>query len=222
MKKLILFSFIGLMFGSLCKAQNFEGIINLTVQNIEKNEIAQIIWKMQNGNHRMEFKGSAKDKNYSYTLLILKNETKAKLLTEANGQKIVYTVGIPSSTNDNVKYFDHAFPSSNRMIAGYHAEQITLKAVDRRTIAWISKDLPFSLDDLPPTLKANGVLNYFLLRNISGIPVELESIDATGKVLFSQKITSIQKIKISESEFIVGSEYQDPANVLKAEPIKTE
>ncbi len=203
-------------------AQNFEGIIIMSVTNAEKNDNAEIVWKMKGEKSRLEYSGKAGDRNYNYILLLSTSEAKAKILTEANGQKVVYTVGIPSSQNDNVRYIDHTFTSSNKMIDGFQAEQVTLKAADRRTVCWVSKDAPLTSEMLPSALKANGVFNYFSLHKIKGIPLEMETIDATGNIIFSQKISSIKPAAISENEFTIGSEYADPNEILKSTPAKTQ
>lgn len=203
-------------------AQNFEGIIKMSITNAEKSDNAEIVWKMKGDKSRLEYVGKAGDRSYNYVLLLNNAEAKAKILTEANGQKVVYTVGIPSSQNDNVRYVDHIFTSSNKMIDGFLAEQVTLKAADRRTVCWVSKDSPLTVEMLPSALKANGVFNYFSIHKIKGVPLEMETIDASGNVIFSQKISSIKPVTVNENEFTVGSEYADPNEILKSTPTKTQ
>lgn len=199
-------------------AQSFEGIIKMSIANAEKNDNAEVVWKMKGEKSRLEYVGNSGDRKYNYVLLMSASEPKAKILTEANGQKVVYTVGVPASQNDNVRYTDHSFTSSNKMIDGIHVEQVTLKAADRRTVCWVSKDAPITVEMLPPALKANGVLNYFSANKIKGIPLEMETLDTNGKVIFSQKITSVKPANISENEFVISSEYADPSEILKASP----
>lgn len=216
--KKIFFTILSVLIFNLSQAQSFEGIIKMNITNAEKNETSNIVWKMKGNKSRLEYTGSVGDKNYSYVLLMNNAETKVKILTEANGKKVVYTTSVPASTNDNVRYLDHTYLSSNKMIDTYDAEQLTLKAPDKRTVCWISKEAPLTVDMLPPALKANGVLTYFMLKNIKGMPLEIETFDANGKVIFSQKITSIKSAALNDSEFEAGSEYIDPTQVLRAEP----
>lgn len=217
-KQLFSIALFIISFGNIF-AQNFEGIINMTITNAEKSENSNIVWKMKNGKNRLEYNGSVGDKKYNYVILMNANDPKVKILTEANGQKVVYTTAVPSSTNDNIRYVDHTYTSSNKMIDTYHAEQVTLKTSDKRTVCWVSKDVPLTLDMLPAALKANGVMTYFMLKNLKGMPLEIETVDATGKVLFSQKITSVKSAKLVDAEFEVGAEYVDPTKVLRAEPL---
>lgn len=203
-------------------AQSFEGIIKMSITNAEKSETSDIVWKMKGEKSRLEYVGVAGERSYNYVLLLSTTEAKAKILSEANGQKVVYTVGIPSSTTDNVKYIDHTYTSSNKMIDGYHTEQVTLKAADRRTSCWVSKEVPLTVDMMPSALKANGVMNYFLAHKIKGVPMEMETIDASGKIIYSQKITSLKVANISENEFVIGSEYVDPTHILKSDGTKNQ
>jgi hypothetical protein len=217
-KMMIIASMMCLLLFSNLAAQNFEGIIYLRMVNAEKNEKTNVIWKMKNGNHRLEYTGTMDDKSFHYAFILRNGETKMKILTEANGQKVVYTSNIPPLTADNVRYYDHSFASNNKMIDKYAAEQVTLKAPDKYTVCWISKDVPLTIDMLPAMLRASGVLNYFLMKKIAGFPMEIESFDATGKLIFSQKITSVVKTSVNDDEFVVGSEYADPTKVLRLEP----
>lgn len=214
---------VALVFSNIIvNAQSFEGIINMSISNAEKGDNAEVVWKMKGEKSRLEYVGSSGDKSYNYVLLMSTSEAKAKILTNANGKKVVYTVGVPSSQNDNVRYIEHSFTSSSKMIGGFHAEQLTLKSADRRTICWVSKDAPITTEMLPASLKANGVFNYMGMHKIKGIPLEMETVDASGKTIFSQKITSIKAANISDNEFVVGSDYLDPSEILKAEPTKTQ
>jgi hypothetical protein len=216
-KIVILTSAFCIAFGNLF-AQNFEGVITMNMHTPEKNERANIVWKMKNGNSRLEYSGSLDGKPFQYVFILRSDDTKVKILTEANGQKVVYTSNSPGSNADNTKYYDHSFTSSNKVIDKYTAEQVTLKATDRRTTCWLSKDVPLTIEMLPSMLKANGVLTYFLMKKLAGFPMEIESFDATGKLIFSQKITSVKPTPVSDNEFVVGSEYADPTKVLRAEP----
>jgi hypothetical protein len=198
-------------------AQGFEGIIKMSIYNAEKNDKSEIVWKMKGNKSRLEYVGASGDKNYNYVLLLSTTEPKAKILTETNGQKMVYTVGIPSGGTDNVRYVEHTYTSNNKLIESYHAEQVTIKAADRRTTCWVSKDVPLTIDMMPAALKQNGVLNYFFAHKINSFPMEIETLNAEGKVIFSQKVTSVKAANISENEFVVGADYVDPAKVLKME-----
>lgn len=208
----------GISDGHFIMAQSFEGIIHLKMTNAEKNEKTSVVWKMKNGNHRLEYSGTIEDKPFQYAFLLKNGETKMKILTEAKGQKVVYTSNIPPLTADNVRYYDHTFASNTKMIDKYTAEQLSLKSPDRQTICWITRESPISIDMLPPMLKASGVLNYFLSRKINGFPLEIESYDPTGKLIFSQKIIAILKTSINDNEFEVSSDYADPTKVLRVEP----
>jgi hypothetical protein len=198
-------------------AQNFEGTITMNMFTADKNERSNIVWKMKNGNNRMEYTGSQNDKPYSYVFIFNNNETKVKILTETNGQKMVYTSNMPPSNVDKGMYYDHSYTSSNKLIDKYHAEQVTLKAADKRTTCWVSKDVPVTIEMLPGMLKANGVLTYFLTQKLQGFPMEIESFSSDGKLIMSQKMTSVKPGAISDNEFVVGSEYLDPAKVMKVQ-----
>jgi hypothetical protein len=215
--KIIITTGILLFFFTNLFAQNFEGVITMNMNTPEKNERATIQWKMKNGNNRLEYTGTQGDKPFTYVFIFSNTGSKVKILTETNGQKVVYTSNIPPSNTDNERYYEHSFTGSRKVIDKYAVEQITLKSAEKRTACWISKDVPLTIDMLPPMLKANGVLNYFLLRKIEGFPMEIESFDAAGKLIFSQKITAVKPVALSDDEFVVGSEYIDPAKVMKVD-----
>jgi len=215
-KFIILTGTLFIAFGNLF-AQNFEGTINMSMFTAEKNERSNIVWKMKNGNNRLEYIGSQNDKPYSFIFIFNNNDTKVKILTETNGQKVVYTSNMPPSNVDKSMYYDHTYTSSNKMIEKYHAEQVTLKSTDKRTTCWVSKDVPITIEMLPPMLKANGVLTYFFTQKLQGFPMEIESFSSDGKLIMSQKITSVKSGAISENEFVVGSEYMDPTKILKVQ-----
>ena len=103
-------------FGNLF-AQNFEGIINMSMFTAEKNERSNIVWKMKNGNNRLEYTGSQNDKPYSFVFIFNNTDTKVKILTENNGQKVVYTSNMPKILSREGKA--HSFQCSTLCENGY-------------------------------------------------------------------------------------------------------
>ncbi len=213
--KIILLSAFFALSTLFISAQNFEGIVTINMYVAEKNDNVTIVWKIKGDKHRLEYEGTMGERKYNQVMLIDNKEPKMKLLVESKGEKKVYTSNVPPSSFDNTRYVEHSFESNVRMIESYKADQLTLKSPERRTVCWMSKEVPLSIDILPKNLRANGAFSYFQLRKITGFPLEIEIIGADGKVLVSQKIISIKATPISDDEFVVGSEYMDPAAIMK-------
>jgi hypothetical protein len=75
-------------------AQSFEGELSLTTNNPSMQEESVVRWITSNGNHKLVMNGTANGKSYNLTVLLLKNESSVRILTEINGAKSMFVTPI--------------------------------------------------------------------------------------------------------------------------------
>lgn len=207
---LMLISFASIVFGQ----ESFEGIVGMTTINNEMQEKADIKWYIKNGNHRLEYTGSKAGESYSYVFLIPQGSNLMQMLSDADGKKVVYDIPKNAITNGIQTNYGSTLEKTDasKLISGFAAYKIKVEAPDRISTVWASDKTPLSMNDMPAILLNNSVLKQMQEQGIIAIPLEITSTNTGGSLLYSQKITSIQKQSLSDDLFEVPAEYQSLKN----------
>ncbi len=203
---LLLFIFIT----SFCFAQNFEGVVNFTMQNHSVGEVSEIVWSKKGDNHRLDINTTVGEHQYDYTLLFLENDPMLKMLSDAGGEKWVYET--PISVLDG----------KDQSLAG--AREVkdlpTFGKLARTCKSWILENAflrsefcldeagELALSDFPPLIRAANYFRFLEKRNIVATPMEIHTYDLEGLPLYSQTIESVQSKGISVSVFRIPDGYE--------------
>lgn len=206
----ILISFSSILFGQ----ESFEGVIDMTTINNEMQEKAEIRWYIKNGNHRLEYSGTKAGESYSYVFLISQGSNLMQMLSEADGKKVVYEIPKNAITNSIPASYGATMDKTDatKLISGFAAYMIKVEAPEKISTVWASEKTPLSMNDMPAILMNNSVLKEMKAKGINAIPLEITSTNTGGNLLYSQKITSIQKQSLSDDLFEVPAEYQSLKN----------
>ncbi len=185
---------------SLAHAQNFEGVVHLSMNDFIKGENSEIIWKMKGDRHALFYSSKTKGNETQYKIIANATDTRAKILAETNGQKVAYDAVIPVS-EEKMPYIKHTYTGKTKNIAGFDAEEIILIAADKTTVCFVAKTYPLKTEQLPVILKSNPVMGYLIANKINALPLEIITTSNTGKELFNQIIHSINSEIVSIQEF---------------------
>src|SRR5690606_3319696 len=131
----IIITFFLLLIFQVSSAQNFEGVIQLSMNDFIKGEKSEIVWKAKGERNVLIYSGNQKGTDYQYRLIVNTNDTRAKILTEVNGQKVAYDAKLPDS-EEKTQYIKHTFTGKTKIISGYEAEEMILTAADRTTVCY--------------------------------------------------------------------------------------
>lgn len=200
--------------------ESFEGVVGMTTINNEMQEKADIKWFIKNGNHRLEYSGSKAGESYSYIFLISQGSNLMQMFSEADEKKVVYDIpknaisnGIQTNYGSTLEKTD-----ASKLISGFAAYKIKVEAPDRISTVWASDKTPLNMNDMPAILLNNSVLKQMQEKSINAIPLEITSTNTGGSLLYSQKITSIQKQSLSDNLFKVPADYQTLQNSMEVTP----
>lgn len=184
-------------------AQSFEGEIDLNTTNPAMKDESVVRWFISNGNHKLIMNGTANGQSFSLTVLLLKNESSVRILTEVNGAKSMFVTPI-----SDVKPVSPTLGSAivttgdgSTTIAGQSCKKYTVESAQGSAVVFVSNTFSLNLNDLPQLLKTNGVFATLAANNITGLPLSIISRGEDGKVAFSQTVTAIKPGPVAASEF---------------------
>lgn len=198
----------------------FEGIIDMTTINNEMQEKAEIKWYIKNGNHRLDYSGRKGDESYSYTFLINSGNNLMQMLSEIDGKKVVYEIPQNAITNSIQPGYGSEVQRTDesKLVLGYSATKIKVESPDKISTVWVSDKAPINLKDMPAILLSSSVLKNLKESGIEAIPLEINSTNTGGNLVYSQKITSIQKQGLSDDKFKVPAEYKPLSKSMYVKP----
>ncbi|MEX2589871.1 MAG: DUF4412 domain-containing protein [Chitinophagales bacterium] len=210
-----------LFFAGISIAQKpFEGIIDMTTVNNEIQEKADIKWYIKNGNHRLEYSGTKAGESYSYIFLIAAGNNLMQMLSDADGKKVVYEIPQDAITNSIKPGYGSEIQKTDdtKLVSGYSAIKMKVESPDKISTVWVSDKTPINMHDMPAILLSSSVLKNLKEKGINAIPLEINSTNTGGNLLYSQKITSIKKQSVSDDKFKVPAEYQPLNKNMQVQP----
>lgn len=184
-------------------AQSFTGEITLTATNPAIQEESVVRWITSGGNHKLVLNGTANGIAFNYTVLMLKNESSIRILTEIGGEKVMFVTPFteakpvaPALRNVIVTVVDGA-----STIAGFDCKKYTVESAEGSATVFVTNQVSLNANDFPALIQKNSVFATLAANNITGLPLSIISRGADGKVLFSQTITSVKPGPVAASEF---------------------
>lgn len=206
--KTLLYLFLIFIHGFLA-AQSFEGIIRMEATNNTAGEEARITWYIGTDGQRLDYQVRAKEGEGTYSLFFPKNDVNAYMTAEGNGEKRLYTIPPTLADPDNpVNQLFFARETGKRAPLGaFDAREVMIQGTKGYVLCWVAEVPGLSVSDFPPMLQGRGAINALLAQNISGIPVDLKAFDQEGKILFSQKILSVEPGKVEASKLRLPEGY---------------
>ena len=201
-----------LTFNSISFAQNFEGVISLTVESELKGEKTDIDWHKKGDNHRLEVTTSTKDMTISYVLIYKENDPNLHMLTDVGGEKNAYRVPL-SKMNQPASDLSlgGAMPIGNHeetKLAGFACQILEVEGPMAKAKYWLTTDFNISLEEFAPLLQTANYFKYLKRKNVKGVPIKIESADLDGIVQYRQTIHSIKPGKVDKAMFDIPAEYE--------------
>lgn len=185
------------------QGQSFQGTILLNTTNPAIQEEAVVQWITDGGNHKLLMNGTANGQSFTYTVLMLKNESNVRILTELNGEKVMFVTPLT-----DVKPSSPALGSAavtvgdgSTTLAGYNCKKYTVESAEGSTTVFVTNQVSLNVNDLPVLLQKHGVFATLSANNITGLPISVVTRGADGKVVFSQTVTGVKPGTVPASEF---------------------
>jgi hypothetical protein len=185
------------------QGQSFQGTVLLNTTNPAIQEEAVVQWMTDGGNHKLLMNGTANGQSFSYTVLMLKNETSVRILTEMNGQKVMFVTPLADVKPNSATLGNAAVTTGDgsTTLVGYNCKKYTVESAEGSTTVFVTNQVSLNVNDLPALLQKNGVFATLSANNITGLPLSVVSRGADGKVLFSQTVTGVKPGPVAASEF---------------------
>jgi hypothetical protein len=179
---------------SLVAAQSFEGIIRMEATNNEAGEDARITWYIGTVGQRLDYEVRTKEGNGTYSLFFPKNDVNAYMTAEGNGEKRLYTIPptLADPSNPMNQLFFARETGKRTPLGPFDAREVMIQGTKGYVQCWVAEVPGLSVNDFPKMLQGRGAINALIAQGIAGIPVDLKAFDLEGKVLFSQKIISVE------------------------------
>jgi hypothetical protein len=195
MKASIALSTLMLILGgvSLAFAQSsFEGVVTYNTTNASIKENATVKWYHKSGNNLMEFDSQAGDQSYKYAMIMGSNDESVFMKSDLGSQEVS---GI---TGEDVFTAGKFIRKMDVKEAGYDCEMLMFKSNGNDLTYWVTTGIGMSYNDLPKLMRNNMPS---LAGISSGIPIKMELRDASGNLLRSQSLVSVEKRLIDKSKF---------------------
>lgn len=221
MNKVISFLLLVFFSSGLFAQAAFEGVVDMNTINNELQEKADITWYIKNGNHRLEYTGTKAGESYNYVFLIKSGGNLLQMLSEADGKKVYYDIPRTAITSNIKADYGAEIEKSeeSKLIGGFAATKYKVISADKISTVWITEKSPLSISDMPSLLLNNSVLKYLQVSGINGIPVEINSTNTGGALVYSQKINAIKKQQVSDELFEIPADYKSIKESMQAESV---
>ncbi|MCB9187529.1 MAG: DUF4412 domain-containing protein [Flavobacteriales bacterium] len=171
---------------------SFEGVITYNTTNASIDENATVKWYHANGNNLMEFDSRAGDQSYKYAMIMGSNDESVFMKSDIGSQEVS---GI---TGEEVFTSGKFIRKMNVKEAGYDCEMLMFKSNGNDLTYWVTDGIGMTYSDLPKLMRNNMPS----LAGIStGIPIKMELRDASGNLLRSQSLVSVEERSIDKSKF---------------------
>lgn len=203
----LLFSFA---FGQDLLSQPFEGILNLTAQNLERKENAKLTWMISHGKHKIAFDTESPDGKFTFTLLYEPNSAEVVLLTEGVDKKLYYRIPLENFPKSELIKASSTFIKGNpiKLMSGIECTSFTVQSGEISGTLCLGIIPGFSAKEIPPFMKGNGLLGAIEFANLEGIPLEFALYDKSQKLIVSQTVIGIQNRVVNGVEFDVPPDFE--------------
>lgn len=208
-------SFVLLCQLSLYGQTSFEGVIELKTFNKEVKENANIKWYVKEGDHKLEVSGSSEGYTYDYSILLKKNDPNLKMISKQNGQVLVYDVPPSSKETQTLNSPELVRENESKTIAGYKCNKIKIVTPESTSTCWVTNELNLPVRKFPEWLKSNPVYQVLVQNQVSGFPMQIETISSGGELLYSVKVEKVVPSKLNASEFELPANYIDGEKAIK-------
>jgi hypothetical protein len=194
-------------------AQNaFEGVIEMKTLKAKGNENDDVKWFVKGGNVKISVNSTYDKGSLKYDLVLTQGSSTAKFVTNYNGEDVVFDGkpnGAASATGAAVATFHKT--NETREILGH---KCYLAKDDRGlTTVWVCDDCGIDLSKMPSVVQ-QGDLSPLIASGITGLPMQITSMDEQGNMLFSQTVTGINASPVDNAAFDT-SKYRSGEEAMK-------
>jgi len=198
--KLFLSTVIAIFGFQFAFSQSFEGVIDMTTRNPQKNETAEIEWHLKNGQHRLDYNSVSGDYTATYSLVVANNS--AKLVSSTGSTTNIPIASLLKENYDLGGYYVTE-QNPNQKVFGFACNKYVIQAKDYLVEYWISDNTGLSLNDFPEFMR-KGLLAPVNDLQANGIPVKIQVKDVNGKMIYSQTISEVDSGSVDNSLFQVN------------------
>lgn len=198
MKKFLKFLFF---LPCLLQAQSFEGIIRLEAVNHTAGEEARIVWHLSAEGQRLDYDIKTVEGQGAFKIYFPKGDPNGYMAVEDKGEKRLHTISpnLMDPSNPAAQLFFARETGKRAPLGSFDAREVMIQGTKGYVQCWVAEVPGLSVQDFPQMLQGRGAIHALQAQNISGIPVDLIAFDPDGKMLYSQKILSVEPGKIPDS-----------------------
>ena len=175
-----------------CFAQKtFEGVVTFNTTTASVKGESTVMFYMKDGRTRMEAPSSSDGSISPYSILF--DEKGVDLISEGTITRI-----------DNPKPYEGVRNAQligkveGVSVNGFKCDKLTFNTGNGSITYWLSTEVPVLHSQLPIMIKDNMPQ---LLNDASGFPVKMEMTDATGSIIRTQNLVSVNVAAVSDSKF---------------------
>ncbi|NTW34112.1 MAG: DUF4412 domain-containing protein, partial [Bacteroidetes bacterium] len=187
-------------FSYVANAQNsFEGELLLRTENCIKGykEDASITWYIKNDKHRMDYNIEGK---YSISYTITVNNNVANMYSKKEGKNIITPLTL--NPTDVVTNYTINSTDKNVKLASFTCTKYNLTLPDGTLEIWLAEKTQLTIKSFPAFMQ-NAYLKIISGLDSQAFPVKIVKNDNSGKLVFSQTITSIDAKTVPDSIFVI-------------------
>jgi|GEM_PF-5373143 len=176
-------------------AQAFEGVITLEAENTEAGEKSRITWYIRGDQQRMDYAMTTAQGSVNMQLYMQPNS--GSLTVVSDGNKIV----VDAATMQISPYLENILVINPRQetrdVAGYSGKLYTAKGTTGSVDLYITEQLTLSM---PPVFSVKGIWKALQENSIKGVPLDITAKNTQGAVVFTQRVISVERREVKDSE----------------------